>query len=77
AVYRAYRSAVDRGLTADVLTSAALGVIGALRAPAPPTRAASATSAPGGGVSPWAHEGRARLHAQRRWVDASTRRSGR
>jgi len=79
AVYRTYRSAVDRGLTADVLTTAALGVIGALRAPAPPARSApsAAPSTSGGGVSPWAHEGRARLHAQRRWVDASTRRAGR
>jgi Conserved carboxylase domain len=76
AVYRSYRSAVDRGLTPEVLTAAALGVIGALRTPTPPRGSAAAASS-GGGVSPWAHEGRARLHAQRRWVDASTRRSGR
>jgi pyruvate carboxylase subunit B len=76
AVYRAYRSASDRGLTPDVLTSAALGVIAALRTPPPPpsVRVAAPSS---GGMSPWAHEGRARMHAQRRWVDASTRRPGR
>jgi pyruvate carboxylase subunit B len=73
AVYRAYRHAVDQGLTADVLTAAALGVVGALRTP-PPAPPAPAPSATGGGVNPWAHEGRARLQAQRRWVDAAARR---
>ena len=63
AVYRAYRAAVDRGLTADVLTSAALGVVGALRAEAPAARSISAWSERVG-PSPWAHEGRARRHAQ-------------
>ncbi len=80
AVYRSYRSAVDRELTADALTAAALGVIGALRAPAPPPRGpspAAPSEGAGGGVSPWAHEGRSRLHAQRRWVDATARRTGR
>jgi pyruvate/oxaloacetate carboxyltransferase len=76
AVYRAYRSAADRGLTPDVLTTAALGVVTALRTPAP--RAVAAPSSAGtGGVSPWAHEGRARMHAQRRWVDARAHRAGR
>ncbi len=61
-VYRAYRSAVDAGLTADVLTAAALGVVGALRAvrPAPPSRPAAERRGP----SPWAYEGRARRAAQ-------------
>ena len=63
AVYRAYREARERGLTADVLTSAALGVVGALRAegPAPAPGPAWGERA---GPSPWAHEGRARSHAQ-------------
>jgi hypothetical protein len=75
-VYRTYRTAVDRGLTSDVLTSAALGVVGALRAPAPPP-AAPAPSTPVGGASPWAHAGRARLQSQRGWVDANRHRTGR
>jgi pyruvate carboxylase subunit B len=76
AVYRSYRSAVDRGITGDVLTAAALGFIGALRAP-PPPRTPMVPAGGAGGVSPWAHEGRARLHSQRRWVDAASRRPGR
>ncbi|MCI4365267.1 MAG: pyruvate carboxylase subunit B [Thermoplasmata archaeon] len=77
AVYRSYRSAVDRGLTVDVLTAAALGVVGALRtAPAPPAGPASSMEGLGR-MSPWAHEGRARLHSQRRWVDATARRTRR
>jgi pyruvate carboxylase subunit B len=63
AVYKAYRTAVDRGLTADALTAAALGVVGALRAPPPPAPAAFAPSGAAGG-SLWAHEGRVRSHAQ-------------
>jgi pyruvate carboxylase subunit B len=77
AVYKAYRASADRGLTADVLTSAALGLVGALRTPAaaprPPAPAPSASA----GASPWAHEGRVRLHAQRRWVDATAHHPGR
>jgi len=74
AVYKAYRSSRDRGLTYEVLTAAALGVIGALRAPrlpapAPPARTEGSAA---GGVSPWAHEGRVHLHSQRRYVDASS-----
>ncbi len=78
AVYRAYRSSRDRGLTSDVLATAALGVIGALRAPRASlaTRTAPATGG-GSGGSPWAHEGRARLQNQRRYLDAATRRTGR
>ncbi|HTT73803.1 MAG TPA: pyruvate carboxylase subunit B [Thermoplasmata archaeon] len=70
AVWRAYHEARRQGLTADVLTTAALGVVAALRsptaAPAPPPSA----TAGGGGISPWAFEGRAHRHAQRRWVVA-------
>ena len=71
AVYKAYRRALEEGLTADVVMTAALGVVGALRAPKPepPSRATPAAS--GGAVNPWAHEGRARLQSQRRWVDAA------
>ena len=63
AVYRAYRAAVDRGLTAEVLTAAALGVVGALRAPSPVAPARPALEA-GGGPSLWAQAGRLRRHAQ-------------
>ncbi|MGI0071416.1 MAG: pyruvate carboxylase subunit B [Thermoplasmata archaeon] len=77
AVYRSYRAAVDRGLNSDILTTAALGVVGALRAPTPIPAPVAAPGSAGGGVSPWAHEGRARLQSQRRWVDANHRRSGR
>ncbi len=76
AVYRAYRAAVDRGLTSDVLAAAALGVIGALRsAPAPraPPAAPVAASPP----SLWAHEGRVRSHAQGGAVRAAHGRAGR
>jgi pyruvate carboxylase subunit B len=74
AVYKAYRSSKDAGLTPEVLTAAAFGVVGALRAPraaaAPSSPAPTgATAAGGAGVSAWAHEGRARLHAGRRSVD--------
>ncbi len=73
AVYKSYRRSVDHGLTADVLTTAALGVVGALRAPAPTVpapRPAPAAGEPAPGMSPWAYEGRARGHSQRRWIDA-------
>jgi pyruvate carboxylase subunit B len=76
-VYRSYRTAIDRGLTSDVLTTAALGVIGALRSPAPSARPSVSSAASGSGLSPWAHEGRARLQSQRRWVDANHHRTGR
>src|SRR5580658_1283518 len=77
-VYRSYRTAIDRGLSSDVLTTAALGVIGALRAPPPPPPLVTAAPAGGGGgVNPWAHEGRAHLQSQRRWVDARHDRAGR
>jgi pyruvate carboxylase subunit B len=73
-VYRSYRQSIDRGLTPDVLTAAALGLVGAIRgtppvATTPEPIPAAASAVAGGGVSPWSHEGRARLHAGRRWVD--------
>jgi len=76
AVYRAYRARLDRGLTTEVLTTAALGVVAALRAP---RRAAAgpAPSANAGRPSAWALEGRIRQHAQGRWVDAGHGRSRR
>ena len=78
AVYKSYRRAVDRGLTGDVLTSAALGVMGALRAPKPTaaSRVRAAGEAPSG-PSPWAFEGRARAQSQRRWMSAGRPRSRR
>ncbi len=62
AVYRSYRSAIDRGLTSDLLTTAAVGVLGALRAelPEPPSLAAGGAPA----TAPWAYAGRLRQHAQ-------------
>ncbi len=69
-VYRSYRRAVDQGLTSDVLTSAALGIVGALRAPAPAPGPAP-PSASRASVGAWAHEGRVRLQSQRRWVAAA------
>jgi pyruvate carboxylase subunit B len=76
-VFRAYRASVDAGLTPDVLATAALAVVAALRAPepSPPAPAGGALASPG--PSAWALEGRAHQHAQRRWVDASHRRAPR
>ncbi len=72
-VYRSYRRSVDLGLTPDVLTAAALGVVGALRQPraAPATGPGSVASSTSGPASAWALEGRVRLQTQRRWVDAA------
>jgi pyruvate carboxylase subunit B len=69
-VYQAFRERLADGLTLDVLTSAALGVVGALRAgrPAPVPVAAQRR---GPTESRWACEGRRRLQAHRRWIDAS------
>lgn len=77
AVYTSYRRAVDRGLDTDVLTSAALGVVGAMRAPKalPPARAPVPEAA--GGASPWAFEGRTRAQANRRWIGAGRSRTRR
>jgi pyruvate carboxylase subunit B len=76
AVYQSYRRAVDRGLTGDVLTSAALGVLAALRSP--PAATAAPPLAPGEGgpaPSPWAHAGRTHSMSQRRWLDAGRARA--
>jgi pyruvate carboxylase subunit B len=64
AVYRAYRSSVDQGLTADVLTSAALGVIGALRAPPPRASGPTAVGPPRSSINIWAYQGRVQSHVQ-------------
>jgi pyruvate carboxylase subunit B len=69
AVYKSYRKAAGQGLSSDVLTSAALGVVAALRAPPPPPPPAPApVAAPpgGGGLNPWAFAGRSRLQSSRR-----------
>ncbi len=68
AVYRAYRQRVDLGLTPEVLTTAALGVVAALRAPTP---AAPPPHREGGRIGAWALEGRVRQQAHRRWIDAA------
>ncbi len=68
-VYKSYRRAVDHGLTYDTLTAAALGIVGALRAPSPAPVASPPVAT--GGVRPWAHEGRVRMQSQRRWVGAA------
>jgi pyruvate carboxylase subunit B len=76
AVYKSYRAAVDSGLTADVLAAAALGVVTLLRTPAPAAVPVSTDGSAASGAGAWAHEGRAGMQAQRRWVDASRRRTG-
>jgi pyruvate carboxylase subunit B len=78
-VYKSYRAARDAGLTPEVLASAGVGIVGAFRArsqprpPPDPARTASGEAS----VSPWAHEGRARLQGNRRWVDATRARARR
>jgi len=73
-VYRSYRSARTNGITPDVLTSAALGVVAVMRRTPPsiaPTAAAPAgprAEAAYGGVDPWAYAGRAQLQSGRRWI---------
>ncbi len=69
-VYRTYRHARDRGLTPAVLNAAALGIVAALRGPAPATGPSRPPASAGGAVSPWAHEGRSRLMQGGRWIDA-------
>jgi pyruvate carboxylase subunit B len=72
-VYKSYQAARSRGITPEMLTSAALGVVAVMRgapAPAPaPPRAAPESGGPSGGVNPWAYAGRAQLHQGRRWID--------
>jgi pyruvate/oxaloacetate carboxyltransferase len=77
-VYKSYRKALVEGLTPEVLDAAALGIVAALRRTTSAPVAASASSGnPSTGVSAWAHEGRARLQSNRRWIDASHARRGR
>ncbi len=77
-VYRSYRAAIDQGLTSEVLTAAALGVVAALRAPAaPPTPPAVGGHGAAATMSAWTQEGRARVLGQRRWIDAAQHRSRR
>jgi pyruvate carboxylase subunit B len=72
-VYQSYRASTDRGITAEVLSTAALGVVAALRAR--PSAGAMAplalrSAAEPGGLSAWAFEGRVRMQNQRRWIGA-------
>lgn len=74
AVYKAYVAARSSGLSPAVLDAAAVGIVGALRAPRPPAPAVPPTvRAEGGGVSAWAHEGRSRLQSGGRFVDEARR----
>jgi len=81
-VYKRFLADRSAGLTPEVLDAVALGVVGALRA-TPPSAAASpmgpapGTGGPAPGVSPWAHQGRAHLQSNRRWIDESRARSRR
>jgi pyruvate carboxylase subunit B len=78
AVYKSYRRVVGRGLDSDVLTTVALGVVGALRASKPtPVPAPVGPREPAGGMTPWAYEGRVHGQSQRRWIDASRSRTRR
>jgi pyruvate carboxylase subunit B len=70
-VYRAYCESRASGLSPAVLNAAALGIVGALRRPAPSPPPAAAVAAGAGGVSAWAHEGRVRMGAGGRWIDAA------
>lgn len=79
-VFKAYAAARDRGVTPEVLSAAALGIVAVLRAPAAPPLGppgAGTPAGPGGGVSPWAHEGRVALGRGGRWVGAGRARGGR
>ncbi len=79
-VFKAYRASTDRGITAEVLSTAAIGVVAALRKGTPAEARAAPQAAPtgeSGGMSAWAHEGRMQLQTQRRWIDARHDRSRR
>jgi pyruvate carboxylase subunit B len=74
-VYRSYRAARDKGVSADALTSAALGIVAAMRrspppAPPPPPVPSSPVGAGGsaGSVSAWAYAVRAQVFEGRRWA---------
>ncbi|MGI0055305.1 MAG: pyruvate carboxylase subunit B [Thermoplasmata archaeon] len=75
-VFRGYRAAIEQGLNDHVLATAALAVVAALRTPIPPA-ARPRGAGDGGGTSVWAHEGRARMLGQRRWIDATQHRARR
>lgn len=70
-VFRAFVESRAQGLSPAVLTAAALGIVGALRRPPPPPAPVALPDAGGAGVSAWAHEGRVRLGAGGRWIDAA------
>ncbi len=76
-VFRAFQTAADLRLTPEILSAAAVGIATVLRTPAapappaPPAPAGGTGPTSGGGVSPWAHEGRAGLARAGRWIDAS------
>ncbi len=72
-VYQAYRATVAEGLTDDVLTAAAVGIVAALRLPVPARSPASASGGTSRARSPWMLEGLSQRHSQRRWVDANRR----
>ena len=75
-VYRAYREACSRGIGPDELQSAALGIVGALRAaPAPgaPAPSGRPSAGPAGGPTVWGHEGRVRLQMRSREVGEAHR----
>jgi pyruvate carboxylase subunit B len=81
-VYKSFHAARSAGITPEVLDAVALGVVGALRAaPAAPSPAPRGSVPPwteaAGGVSPWAHQGRAHLQSNRRWIDESRARTRR
>ncbi len=77
-VYVGYRTAVDAGLDSDALAGAALGIVAALRTPAPPPEPRGELPAGAGpSGSAWAHDGRIRQLSQRRWVDAASHRARR
>jgi pyruvate carboxylase subunit B len=73
-VWKSYQSSRERGITPEMLTSAALGVVAVMRSAPPPAAPApapapAAAGAPAGGVNPWAFAGRAQLANGRRWID--------
>ncbi len=72
AVYRAFRRRADDGLDFETLTTAAVGVVGALRARTAPNGRATG-SGPGHPPSRWALEGRLRQHSSRGWVPRGSR----
>ena len=69
-VYTAYRSALSKGLTPELLDAAALGIVGALRTPRPPVPPLRADPAAPAATGAWAHEGRVRLMGRRGGADA-------